>query len=164
MKRFWQYLEDEPEELVDIIKCLLFWFAVKLAYIYLFVYFLVGRYIAGFKMSGSDMILVYFFSVQIEELIFRVIPFFLSFIIFKRAPDIFYKTAVALMLFFISTIIFGILHGGLVNILVQGVGGFILGIVYLRCGGYSGKVLKPFAVASILHFIYNIHLGFVILS
>jgi len=47
-----------------------------------------------------------------------------------------------------TTIIFGIVHGGPINLLIQGVGGLVLSYVYLRNG-------RCFMSAVVLHALYN---------
>lgn len=60
-----------------------------------------------------------------EELAFRFVPISIA----RRAGrEVMIPVIVA------SSIIFGILHGGYLNILIQGVGGFALSLVYIRNG------------------------------
>jgi membrane protease YdiL (CAAX protease family) len=54
-----------------------------------------------------------------------------------------------------SSIIFGLIHGNVLNLLFQGVGGIILGLVYLKCGGMQGKYLKPMFVSTVTHICIN---------
>ncbi len=53
------------------------------------------------------------------------------------------------------SIIFGLLHGGLAHIPLQGVLGFILSLVFLKCGGLQCNFYKALAASSATHFLYN---------
>ena len=55
----------------------------------------------------------------------------------------------------ILSIIFGLLHGGIPNIFLQGIGGLFYSILFLKCGGYHGKLIKPLAAAAFTHFFFN---------
>lgn len=55
----------------------------------------------------------------------------------------------------VSSIVFGLCHGGFGNIFIQGVCGFLYSILFLKCGGYNGKYLKALVVTSSTHFLYN---------
>lgn len=64
-------------------------------------------------------------------------------------------TALALASAFFLSILFGLCHGSVYHIFLQGVGGFIYSILFLKCGGYQGKYLKPLMASTAVHFLFN---------
>lgn len=54
------------------------------------------------------------------------------------------------------SIIFGYAHGGLRFVLLQGVGGVLLSLCYVKCGGFAGKWWKPIVSSTSAHFLYNV--------
>lgn len=83
-----------------------------------------------------------------EEIVFRLMP--LACIVR------FYKNVNAVLLVaVISSISFGMWHGGLPNILIEGIGGFIYCILWLKSGGWSGKILKPTLATFAVHIFLN---------
>ena len=60
----------------------------------------------------------------------------------------------------ILSLVFGLAHGHFLNILIQGVCGFMWSILYLKCGGFEGKILKPLIVTTLVHATYNFSLVF----
>ncbi|OGF24969.1 hypothetical protein A2331_00315 [Candidatus Falkowbacteria bacterium RIFOXYB2_FULL_34_18] len=91
---------------------------------------------------------VVFMLAFLEEIIFRL-P--LSFFVKFSTP----KTVLCFAI--ILSAIFGYLHGGILNIVAtQGVGGFLICIVYLKCGGFQGKTLKPLICSTCMHALYNL--------
>lgn len=53
---------------------------------------------------------------------------------------------------------FGWVHGDLSNIAVQGLGGLVMSIVFLKCGGLQGKIIKPLLASTSTHALFNAHL------
>ena len=131
-----------------------------------------------FAMTHIPIISMQLFSLiltqgQFEEVIFRLIPLSIATLILGRSK---YVLIVAI----ISSIVFGIRHGDLFNIFKQGVGGFILCLMYLKCGGFQeglienlskgaektslgnytvlflGKHIKAFSTTSTAHILFNI--------
>lgn len=51
--------------------------------------------------------------------------------------------------------LFGILHGGLINIFLQGVGGFLWSLVFLKCGGAEKNYAKGVLASTLCHFFFN---------
>jgi membrane protease YdiL (CAAX protease family) len=95
----------------------------------------------GYRFAHEGLIL-FFFSVILaplwEELAFRVLPLHFT----RNNP----KLLVPLVL--LSSLIFGILHGGPLSILIQGVSGFIMACVYIK-NGYS------YISSVIYHMLWN---------
>jgi membrane protease YdiL (CAAX protease family) len=65
------------------------------------------------------------------------------------------KSWLIIMAAALISIFFGYLHGGFSFILIQGVGGFILSIIFLKAGGFNGKIIKPLIASSTAHLLYN---------
>lgn len=61
----------------------------------------------------------------------------------------------------ISSAIFGWVHGGFTHIFIQGVSGFILCLVFLKCGGLQRKYVKALTASAAVHFLFN---GFICLA
>lgn len=84
-----------------------------------------------------------------EEVIWRLVPLGLGTTILGRSKYI-------LIIAMISSIWFGIMHGNIFNIFIQGIGGFILCIMFLKCGGFQKKYTKAFLTTSTTHILLNI--------
>lgn len=109
------------------------------------------------------------FGVTAEELLFRIAPLAVA----LRLWGTRILTVITLL---ISSIIFGVIHGGVVNIFIQGIGGLIYGIFFIKYSQPSRQlVLNSLALvqdtrltgdrlifASVmviwLHFLYNVSL------
>lgn len=50
---------------------------------------------------------------------------------------------------------FGFIHGGIRHILVQGGFGFILSVMFLKCGGLKKNYLKAIAVTTASHLLFD---------
>lgn len=85
----------------------------------------------------------------LEETIWRFAPLSLGTIILGQSRLI-------LIIAIISSIGFGIIHGNFLNIFQQGIGGLILSIMFLKCGGFQGKYVKAFLTTSTAHILFNI--------
>jgi hypothetical protein len=97
------------------------------------------------KMSFPDLILGLVFSCFAEELIFRFPLIMISTIIRSRTGAVMFFV----IMFFGSLVlscIFGYIHGGLLNTVMQGVLGFAFSLVAIRCGLFY---------AVLCHFFYN---------
>lgn len=55
----------------------------------------------------------------------------------------------------VLSVLFGLVHGGIVNIFIQGVAGFAYCLLFLKAGGMQGKVVKPLVVTTLVHFSFN---------
>jgi len=94
-------------------------------------------------------------AVIIEELIFRIAPL----IIAVRLFDTLWKVLIVGIL---TSIVFGFAHGSIAHIFLQGIMGMLYVILFLKCGGLSGKpgqYLKKYSKASLAviaaHMIHN---------
>jgi membrane protease YdiL (CAAX protease family) len=84
-----------------------------------------------------------------EELYFRFLPLTAIILLTSKRLTIFTVATVASM-------IFGYLHGGWNNILLQGVSGFLLCFAFVYCGGIKKRFLKAFIVTYCLHVSSNL--------
>jgi hypothetical protein len=96
-----------------------------------------------------------------------VFPFQLLFLAFVeeikyRAPLILLRladqervTGLALFLAAVFSVVFGINHGGWQNIFVQGSGGFLYCLLFLKAGGISGNFFRALAATTGVHFLHN---------
>lgn len=156
MKDFWDWLCDEAEK-----QRILFWFfmillnCLSFSYIISFLCFFMNielppRFIRINMIHWPNyLIFLFFFGLLIaEELIFHTIPFYFSVKFFKK-PWLMFLVLV------ISSATFGFIHGGFTPIFAQGITGFLIGILYLKCGGAKGKIIKPTIIAIFTHYLFN---------
>lgn len=93
----------------------------------------------------SAMILV----VLTEEILFRLIPIFVSTKIWRVDKKVIYVVLA-------SSLVFGYLHGNLINILIHGVGGVWLSFIFLKCGGFQNRYLKGLTASFLTHLTVNL--------
>lgn len=115
-----------------------------------------------------DFIILMALVAIIEELLFRVVPLSLAALVVYSTVFLlnrFYQKHIdasrivikaALIATIPASVIFGYAHGGLPNILVQGLGGIIFSIVYIKCGGTGKGILTGWKSSSILHFLVDV--------
>jgi len=89
-----------------------------------------------------------FFLAFIEELLFRFVPLGLAVKFFGRSP-------LVILTAILFSVLFGLCHGGFRHIFLQGVTGFVLSIVFLKCGGFQKKLLRATFVCAIIHASLN---------
>ncbi len=121
------------------------------------------------EFSLSVLTAILMASAAIEELLFRTAPLFFGWAVawvFWRNECELAQTSVLLGISIVASAVFGYVHGNFSSIPVQGVGGFILSIVYLKCGGINGKIMWPLMTSASVHFVFNMILviGVVLLS
>lgn len=92
---------------------------------------------------------ILFITVAIEEFTFRLAPLFAAFSIFGEKPTPLLISAL------VASAVFGFLHGNYSNIFVQGASGFLLCLLFLKCGGFNGNIVKAFTTTSVAHFFFN---------
>ncbi len=56
---------------------------------------------------------------------------------------------------FVLSVIFGILHGSVYHIFIQGIAGFIYSILFLKCGGLQRKYFKAINTTITAHLSWN---------
>ncbi len=99
-------------------------------------------------MKNSNFPLFLLLSAIVEEIIFRLLPLSLSVLFWGKS----YKVFVIMIL---SAIVFGWLHNGFEHIFIQGFSAVILGILFLKTGGFQMKFLKATFCCVIVHFSFN---------
>jgi len=151
MNAFWRYLEKEKIGWKKILLFLFFWFFVIQTFMFVFINRVVGFDV---KVVGIKVIFVIICSALIEEASFRVMPFYLSYELFKKLKS--YKWATLISLFFISGFAFGFVHKVWLGACIKAIVGIFYGIVYLKLEGIKGKMVKPFIILSLFHIIHNI--------
>ncbi|MEK7179268.1 MAG: hypothetical protein AAB727_03385 [Patescibacteria group bacterium] len=92
----------------------------------------------------------FFGAAGLEEMLFRLPLAIFVWLRFSIANIL--VIAVGLSAFF------GILHGGTTHILVQGVNGFALSLLFLKCGGCQGHEAKALLTTTTVHFLFNMTL------
>lgn len=97
-----------------------------------------------------------FSFVAIEEFIFRL-PLVV-------AIEVWGLSSKVLACAFGLSFVFGILHGNIVNLFAQGMGGICLSFLFLKCGGFRNNYVKAFLVTTSAHFIWNISIAIYLLS
>ncbi len=154
MKRFYDWLGEEA--VGRKIWWYIFLFVIgNLIYCSVVIYLLqcIGVHLHERKNLGISFVTWSFFfllliDLAFEELFFRIpliIPITLS-----------WSTRAILLYAIPFSIVFGLLHGGFLNILIQGVAGFGLCILALKCGGLQGRPVRGFLVAYIAHVLFDI--------
>jgi hypothetical protein len=124
-----------------LIYCVIIVTALKLLNIHI-------SYIAGdIPILSLSFPYILFMSALIEESIFRL-P--LAALMYLRCP-----ISVVLIAAAALSASFGILHGGLSHVFIQGGAGIFYSVLFLKCGGCQKKYLKPLMTTTIAHFIFN---------
>lgn len=90
-----------------------------------------------------------FFAVAIVELLCR----FSTTCIAEKMAE--WRMSWVIAIAIISSIDFGIRHGGPGHIFFQGVLGFMWCILFLKCGGNQKRFTKALGVTTTNHFLYN---------
>lgn len=110
---------------------------------------------AKINITSSGLPFFLIFMALIEEVIFRL-P--LAVAVEAEAE----KSAILLFALLLS-LAFGLAHGSILNIFIQGFGGFIYCILFLKCGGYQKKYSQALAVTTTAHFLWNLSVSFIAL-
>jgi len=123
---------------------------------------------------------IWYFAIEnildasIEEVVFRFAPFFLLFILYSKikfSQKLFRIFTIITII--VAVFIYSVLsHGSFLRsfssaellafsraLFVQGVGGLMLSIVYLKTGGIKGKIVKPLLLSCLLHWSCNVCLS-----
>jgi hypothetical protein len=102
-----------------------------------------------------------------EEFRFRFFSFFLAFLFARAISGLIsrrfgrparYDWTIMMVALVVSSAMFGSVHQ---FAYIQGFLGFMWGVVYLKCGGWHGKVLKPLCTTTFIHASYNVLITFV---
>ena len=101
-----------------------------------------------YKQNWAAGYLLIFIGALVEEFVFRFLPLTIARLL--RLPLV-GTLAVALL----SSVWFGYVHGGWFFVPIQGIGGFIYSLAYLKSGGFHGKLLKPLLSTTLVHWGFN---------
>lgn len=166
MERFLNWLQIEVKGTKNVIG-----FAIIACYVAMllnFVSSIIFIFTCGIKISISDVLSpavvssLYFFiflatAAISEEIVFRFFPLHIVVEIIKNPR-------VVLIVAIIVSIIFGYLHGNWQKIFLQGITGFVLSCVYLKCGGFQKRWLKALAASSLTHILFNLTLALIFIG
>lgn len=166
--RFEKWLSTEPRSVLSATYIILLAIAFKLIWA-----FVVGRLLLSYEafatVADDDLakkirsfysevnlphflLVLHLIALQ-EELVYRALPVAIWWSASKSLKT--YSLHLLFVAVLCSSVIFGYVHFGLKSILLQGVGGLVLSIVYVKCGGFNGKVIKPLLVSTLVHSLYN---------
>lgn len=156
MKQFRAWLDIQANDLLSIIIIATLTLIVKISYTIALLLTLQAINInmpeyepIGFSLLNTGTWVIVALAVFSEEYIFRYFPLSIVTAVAKSNTHALLVTGV------VSSVIFGWLHGGVLNILMQGMGGFFYCILYLKCGGLQDNHKKALATTSSVHFLFN---------
>jgi len=92
----------------------------------------------------------------IEELIFRIVPLTIAMSASERA-------SVHVLTALVMGGIFGYVHGGVGNIFLQGIGGFLYGLLFIKYAAGGERFLEASLVVILIHTAFNGLLGVLLL-
>lgn len=160
MQKLWIWLEQEATDIEEILGLIWIFFCIDIAVSLIGIF--VVEIIIGVKLPECGVYLLkypfYLFvlmlmgAVAIEEFIFRFIPLSIAYLLARKIwnfPFLFIVFAV------VSSFFFGWAHGTIYNVLIQGVSGILICLLFLKCGGYQGRIFKALLVTSCYHFFFN---------
>lgn len=91
-----------------------------------------------------------------EELMFRIIPLLVALKFIKQSAGL---VGVALL----TAVVFGYVHGGVYNILLQGIGGFLYAVIFIKYSQNGTRILEASLLVIVLHTFFNGLIGIVLL-
>ena len=86
-------------------------------------------------------------NITLEEVFWRL-PLILPLYLRWSAKNV-------LIVAVILSCFFGSIHGGISHIPLQGMCGFLLSLMFLKCGGFQGKYCRAFSVVLLTHLIFD---------
>ena len=156
MGRLESWLNEEPYELEvpaliakGLIVSFLYMILITSVYHFLKIDVRIWGHNSGTPIN-SELPFLMLWVAFIEEIIFRV-PLVIP-MMFKAGTGTVVFCAVAL------SSIFGILHGSLMNIPIQGVLGFIFSLMFIKCCKERGNLGKALLTSTAIHYSYNMTL------
>lgn len=161
MGRFETWLRREASVFSSIVWAIL---CLVLQKIYVFIFF----YLISFAEIpvGENEVIRGIFELPLPSLFFMLVQFaFFEEVIFRLPISWIVKTSDKKLsgVIFASAVfslLFGLAHSYVFSVFLQGVLGFLFCILYLKCGGFEGKILKPLIVTTLTHATYNFLLVF----
>jgi len=155
LNRLAEWLKREPTGFWNILNVIIFYTLVAWVYSVAatFLAAIIGLYINDFDSpyyASAVWMLKFIIPLAIfEEFLFRFFPLAAANEIFRR--NIYAVSIVAI----VASARFGYLHGGWICVPIQGVGGLIFCLIFLKCGGYNRRYLKGLVSSSTAHILYN---------
>ncbi len=159
MDRFKHWLYQEPVTWQGVVLLLIGSLLLQALYVLVVIYPSIesgllkvpsenGNGIVAFihEVTPIKLIVVLMLTMALEEIIFR-----LPLAVAARFLPFRWIMLVALTL---STA-FGYVHAQMPGVAIQGVGGFIMCLLFLKCGGLNKKITKPYFVCLLSHTLWN---------
>lgn len=100
------------------------------------------------KIFSISFPFVLLFGAMLEEYVFRLVP--LKFVL-NRNIGFEELTKVVLVV----SAFFGYIHGGIEHVFIQGLGGIVLSVVFLKCGGLNKNYRKAYICSTASHYSFN---------
>jgi membrane protease YdiL (CAAX protease family) len=110
----------------------------------------------GVEIVSTSFIVVLVLIASIEELLFRILP--LSIALYCQL-----KPGALVFVAVLSSILFGYVHGGVPFILIQGLGGFIYSILFIKYAHNGERVFEASLLVIVSHTLFNGFIGLVLL-
>lgn len=157
-------------EIVVMCSMLIF---VKLAYGIVVIHFLyhpmpsTGTLHRGISILSATYPITLLLNAVAEEFLYRLLPFLLATILLCLCFKIKSQKVIncgVLTALVISSIVFGWVHGGAVNILIQGVGGIVYSLIFLRITLPTDDPLEGMFASAGTHFSSNLIFSIILLS
>ncbi len=131
---------------------------VTLFLIFNVIYSIIVLPLIGFTPPGKPILEIDFIvwslliAPVLEEMLFRVLPLAII------SEKVRYHGGSGWLLLgsAISSVIFGLMHGGWANVPLQGVAGFTLCLIFLKAGGRHGNYEKAGVAVFVMHSVYNV--------
>ncbi|MDB5194001.1 MAG: phosphatase family protein [Parcubacteria group bacterium] len=157
MHWFFEWLRIKPTG-YGVIRLLVLTFGLDYLYTYSAATFL-SRCGMKFKSNGLALVDLWFESridfcgtlvwyATLEEFKYRLLPIGIL-VGFHASPRVLMTGII------VSSMWFGLIHGKPSHLLIQGIGGLLYSIVFLKCGGVEGRIFFPFACVCALHYAWN---------
>lgn len=105
--------------------------------------------------SWSFLVMLILISV-IEELVFRIVPL-VAVMRVSHQPSLYLATA------FTAAVVFGYVHGGVEHIFIQGLGGFLYGVIFIKYAAGGSRLVEASLVVITLHTAFNALIGLILL-
>lgn len=155
MSRFWDWLDKEPTNWRQALRIIIVFTCANFAWAAWMMSILIASGIRPTTTGGPAFLSqplgyilpVLFVAAAFEEMIFR-----LPLIFFARATD---SRNVLVLAVAVFSALFGLAHGGLINLPIQGVAGVLLSVVFLKCGGLHNRPAKGLLASTTTHFLFN---------
>lgn len=148
------WLEKEPRSFMGVARTIIFFLVFNVVY-NLLVTPLVGLPLPGKPTMGFDFLFGALFRAPVEEeMLFRGLPLILvgEWARYRQQEE---RFGWLLIVSVISSLIFGFLHGGWINVALHGVSGLTVCLLFLKTGGWHGNYEKAIVAVFVIHFMYN---------